>query len=85
MRIVGLLFILALVGCASYEWTKPGADQADFKADDSRCQRENRYHVEPDSSSGFSGYSATYKTEYKLDRAGYRACMQAQGWTLEKQ
>lgn len=85
MRIVGLLLILSLVGCTSYEWTKPGAEQADFKADDAQCQKENRYFVEPDLSSGFGGYSATSKTEYKLDRAGYRACMQARGWTHEKQ
>ena len=85
MRIIGLLLTLFLLGCASYEWTKPGAEQADFDSDDARCQRENRYYDSPDLSSGYGGYATTSKTEDKLDRTGYRACMQSQGWTLEKQ
>ena len=85
MRIIGLLLTLFLLGCTTYEWTKPGAEQADFEADDSQCQKENRYYEEPDLSSGLGGYSATYKTQFKLDRASYHACMEARGWTREEQ
>ena len=80
-----LILAFALVGCAPYVWTKPGATQADFNTDDYQCQVENRYLVQPEPTVSGGLAAATNKPHLKVDQAGHSACMRARGWAYERQ
>lgn len=67
MRIVALVVLAALVGCASkkYQWEKAGASQDDFHRDRGQCMQ-----------STFSTPLAGAMQQQMI----YASCMQGKGW-----
>lgn len=76
MRIFVTLLTLALLGCASYVWTKPGATEEDFVADSGSCHIKNFRFVQSETEN---------KPHFKVDQAAYDSCMRERGWVYELQ
>ncbi len=94
-----VIFALVLAGCSSSAWVKPGAGEQEYAVDSYECRKENEYladyteEAKPVNSNPvtFAGGLAAQQasksrswTEVEVDRAGWRACMQARGWRWEK-
>jgi hypothetical protein len=81
MRTLALIVLLAMVGCANdtlympsdADWVKPGADEADRAFAMLDCQSQW--------SLAFDGLNGTVGLRPYQDEAGFRVCMEEQGWT----
>ena len=72
--LIALAIALPLfTGCGKFFWNKPGADFAQFTADNETCASENAMYANQDRTSGI--------VNVKL----YKACMRLRGWTREQQ
>jgi hypothetical protein len=85
MRTIGLVSIIATVflgGCANYVWIKDGATQEEFAHDRYDCLREAQQQ-ETTTSVGLFGIDD--ETESNANAGLYQACMNARGYTLQRQ
>jgi hypothetical protein len=64
--VAGIFLLLALGGCASRTWVKPGASEREFARDKYDCIRESR---------------VTHGVETRTDFVLYEACMGARDWS----
>jgi hypothetical protein len=72
-----LALALAL-GCASeVTWHQAGATEADLERDRAECGQEAGAMADPTARPGSLGQERA--------RQDYRSCMEARGWTLEKE
>lgn len=71
IRLMMLALVLALSGCARYQWQKPGATEAEFKMDAYNCEKDMRqsgYY-----GGGLAGAIEAIEFEHR--------CMEAHGYT----
>jgi hypothetical protein len=72
MKRIGIAIIMCgmLLGCASSQWVKPGASQADLAHDKAQCHYE-----------GLKSVAGSSETITAFDQIGVEnACMRAKGW-----
>src|SRR5262249_39850451 len=75
---------LALSACAAQQttWLKPGATNSDFAKDKYSCMQQSQQRVTSAFVNQYGGSSSNHEiTNTNL----FTACMNAQGWTLQKQ
>src|SRR5215475_11279253 len=80
------LFIasLALMVSACHQsmvWNKPGASQAAFNTDRYRCMQESQQQSSSAYINRYAGYASSGQT---TNDALFQACMNASGWSLQK-
>ena len=81
MRTLALIMLLAMLGCANdtlympsdADWYKPDATEADRAFAMLDCQSQW--------SLAFDGLNGTVGLRRYEDEAGFRVCMEVQGWT----
>jgi hypothetical protein len=88
---------LALAGCAiTPQWSHPSKGEAQFAADQERCEVEAKVHVQrhhvPDSNVDLQGLARIFRimeersleNQYQAELRRYVSdCLQAQGWVLK--
>lgn len=78
-----LLAVLVVAGCATpMAWNKPGATQAEFRTDKYQCMQASQQQ------SGYAyvnKYGGSASSGQTTNIPLFNACMNAKGWSLEKQ
>jgi hypothetical protein len=72
---------IVLFGCAPMTWTKPGATHDDFTKDRYSCMQQSQQRV---SSAYVNQYGGSANDSVITNGNLFGACMNAQGWTLQK-
>jgi len=73
---------VALTGCQQPLWYKPGATVADFNTDKFQCMQVSQQQT---SSAYISRYGGAASSEQSTNAPLYNACMNAKGWSLQRQ
>jgi hypothetical protein len=82
-RLASMLTVLAVAGCAApMAWNKPGATQADFNTDKYQCMRSSQ---QQSSSAYVNAYYGSASSGQTTNIPLFDACMNARGWSLERQ
>lgn len=85
-----VLSTLALAGCATYRWYKPGLTEEQLAGDDSDCWRQSRELarwrvLQAGPVIPGRGTSADWSWELSEQQRIYTQCMQARGYELLEQ
>jgi hypothetical protein len=87
-----LAAVLALSGCASYVWSRPGATPEVLARDQAQCQDEARYVAQDYDRPGFHYGDPGWRqplppapSGLEIEQAHFGRCMESRGYRLEKE
>jgi len=90
--LVVLVLALALSGCASYVWSRPGTIPEVLARDQSQCQDEARYVARDYDVPGFHYGDPGWRqplppppSGLQVEQAVFGRCMESRGYRLEKE
>jgi hypothetical protein len=74
--------LIVVAGCQPLVWNRPGALQADFNTDRFQCMQVSQQQSSSAYVNRYGGYASSEQT---TNDPLFKACMNAKGWSLERQ